>query len=252
MNNMSRNFFRIVLIAAALSALVSCSAAKVVYFQDTEDKVPIALQEAELIRFEPGDQLRIMIQSRDPEIVRIFNLLSDSAYSIDQQGNIDMPVIGQIRIAGLTRNQAIQEIKYKLLELKLVKDPIVTIQYEGLGYYVLGEVSSRGRKDILRDKITIMEAIAEANDLTIDGQRDNVLVLRTEGDVQIPYRVSLLDTKSLYASPAYYIRQNDIIYVEPNNKRRTSTMINGTQVFTPGFWVSTLTFVMSIVTLLSR
>lgn len=232
--------------------MVSCASAKVVYFQDTEDGVPIALQAVELIKFEPGDQLRIMVQSRDPEIVRIFNLLSDSAYSIDQQGNIDMPVVGRIKLAGLTRDEAIQEIKYKLLELKMVKDPIVTIQYDGLGYYVLGEVTQRGRKEITRDNINIMEAIAEAHDLTIDGQRDNVLVLRTEGNRQVPYRVSLLDTRSLYSSPAYYIKQNDIIYVEPNNKRRTSTMINGTQMFTPGFWVSSVTFVMSLITLLTK
>lgn len=232
--------------------MVSCASAKVVYFQDTEDGVPIALQAVELIKFEPGDQLRIMVQSRDPEIVRIFNLLSDSAYSIDQQGNIDMPVVGRIKLAGLTRDEAIQEIKYKLLELKMVKDPIVTIQYDGLGYYVLGEVTQRGRKEITRDNINIMEAIAEAHDLTIDGQRDNVLVLRTEGNRQVPYRVSLLDTRSLYSSPAYYIKQNDIIYVEPNNKRRTSTMINGTQMFTPGFWMSSFTFVMSLITLLTK
>lgn len=232
--------------------MVSCASAKVVYFQDTEDGVPIALQAVELIKFEPGDQLRIMVQSRDPEIVRIFNLLSDSAYSIDQQGNIDMPVVGRIKLAGLTRDEAIQEIKYKLLELKMVKDPIVTIQYDGLGYYVLGEVTQRGRKEITRDNINIMEAIAEAHDLTIDGQRDNVLVLRTEGNRQVPYRVSLLDTRSLYSSPAYYIKQNDIIYVEPNNKRRTSTMINGAQMFTPGFWVSSVTFVMSLITLLTK
>lgn len=242
-------FFTSVLVALALSA---CAATQVAYLQDLQPEVPITLQEVASIKFEPGDQLRIMIHSRDPEIVRIFNLLSGSAYTVDQQGCIDMPVLGRIRIAGLTRDEASNEIKYKLLEQRLVKDPVVTIEYDGLGYYMLGEVKKRGRKEIIQDHMTLLEAIAEAEDLDLYGRRDNIMVLRTVDGVQTAYRVSLLDVESLYSSPAFYIKQNDVIYVEPNNKRSASTTVNGTSVLTPGFWMSVFTFTMSLITLLVR
>ena len=232
--------------------MASCAPTKVVYLQDIAPEISIAVKEAALIRFEPSDRLHIKIHSRDPEIVRIFNLLSDTPYTINSRGYIDMPVLGPIKIAGLTRDEAINEIKYKLLDLKLVKDPVVTIEYEGMGYYLLGEINHKGRKEITKDNITLLQALSEAGDLNIDGRRDNILVLRTVNGEQTPYRVSLLDVESLYSSPVYYIKQNDIIYVEPNNKKRASTGVNGTAVLTPGFWISMFTFAVSVVSLLTR
>lgn len=245
----------LVLLMTAIAA-VSCSSTKnIVYLQDIEPEVSLMLKDAELIRFEPGDRLRIVVHSRDSEIVRVFNLLDNSGqgngrhlpYTIDQQGYIDMPVLGPIKIAGLTREETINEIKYKLLDLKLVKDPIVTIEYEELCYYMMGEISSRGRKTIVKDRITLLEAISDAGDLTIDGRRDNILVLRTVNGRQTPYRVSLLDTESLYSSPVFYLQQNDIVYVEPNRKKSNNSTVNGNNLLTPGFWMSAASFVLSLV-----
>ena len=235
---------------------VSCSSTKkIIYLQDIEPEVAITLKSPELIRFGAGDRLRIVVHSRDAEIVRVFNLLDNSGqgnghhtpYTIDQQGYIDMPVLGPIKVAGLTREEAINEIKYKLLELRLVKDPIVTIEYEDMCYYMLGEINSRGRKTINKDRITLLEAISEAGDLSIDGRRDNILVLRTENGRQIPYRVNILNTETLYSSPVYYLQQNDIVYVEPNNKKSNSSTVNGNNVLTPGFWMSAASFTLSLI-----
>lgn len=252
---MNRVFAKILVFALAALVIASCSSTKkVVYLQDLEPEVSLTLKERELIRFEPGDRLRIVVHSRDAEIVRVFNLLDNSGqgnghhspYTIDQNGYIDMPVLGTIKIAGLTREETINEIKYKLLEMRLVKDPIVTIEYEDLCYYIIGEVSSRGRKTITKDHITLLEAIADAGDLTIDGRRDNVLVLRTVNGRQTPYRVNLLETESLYSSPVFYLQQDDIIYVEPNKKRKNSASVNAGNLSTPSFWMSLVSFALSL------
>lgn len=249
---MNKRFLGILISVIVAGIVNSCAPTKVVYLQDLQAEVPIMIKEVALIKFEPGDQLRIMIHSRDPEIVRIFNLLSGSAYVIDQQGDIDMPVLGKIRIAGLTREQATNAIKYKLLDLRLVKDPVVTIEYEQMGYYLLGEVSNRGKKIITQDYLTLLEALSEAGDLSLDGRRDNVMVLRTVDGQQTPYRVNLLDVESVYSSPVFYIKQNDIIYVEPNTKRQASTTVNGTRLLTPSFWISMFTFTLSLISLISK
>lgn len=235
-------------------ALTSCASKNIVYLQDIQPNVAMALQEPQPIRFEPGDRLKIVVHSRDGEVAKVFNILDNSGegkgnhsiYTIDKSGYVDLPVLGPLKVAGLTREETANEIKYKLLESRMLKDPIVTIDYEGFGYSVLGEVKSPGRKSIERDQITLIEAIAEAGDLTIDGKRDNILVLRTENGIQTPYRVNVLDTRDLYSSPVYYLQQNDVIYVEPNPKKASSSTATGSSILTPGFWMSTISAVISL------
>lgn len=233
----------------------SCSSnKKIVYLQDIQPNISMAVQEPQPIKFEEGDQITIIVHSRDAEVAKVFNVLGKggehSRYIVDDDGYVEMPVLGRIKVAGLTRDEAAREIKYKLLESRMVKDPMVTIDYSGMGYTVLGEVRSPGRKEIDRDQITLLEAIGDAGDLTIDGVRENILVLRTENGMQTPYRVNLLDTRSLYSSPVYYVQQNDVIYVEPNEKKSNQASVNGNNLLTPGFWMSTFSFAASLVTLL--
>lgn len=258
---MSKRILRILLLMLGVGMMTSCSSVKnIVYLQDIQPNVSIMTQKPELIKFEPGDQLRIIVHSRDAEVSRIFNLLDHSGqgngrhalYTIDEMGFIDMPILGRIKISGLTREETINEIKYLLLDSRMVKDPVITIEYDGLTYSVLGEIKSPGRKEITHDKLTLLDAIANAGDLTIDGRRDNILVLRTKNGVQTPYRVNILDTKSLYSSPVYYIQQNDIIYIEPNNKKTNTSTVNGNTLLTPGFWMSATSFVLSLIFLLVK
>lgn len=258
---MYKNSATILLGAALIYLMTACSPAKnITYLQDIQPGVSMMVQNAKKIKLEPGDQLRVIIHSRDGEIMKIFNLTNGSnerginhaSYTVDDRGYIDMPVLGQIKVLGLTREEAANEIKYRLLASRMVKDPIVTIEYGEMGYSVLGEVRSPGRKSINRDKITLLEGIASAGDLTIEGRRDNILVLREENGMQTPYRVNLLETESLYSSPVYYLQQNDVIYVEPNEKKVNQSTVNGSTFLTPGFWMSTASFVISLVLLLTK
>lgn len=246
------------LIAGAL-LLTSCGASrKVVYLQDIQPNVPLILQEVKSIRLQPGDKLSIVIHSRDRELVSIFNLFDGAGegngnhalYTVDDRGYIDMPVLGPIKAEGQTRQELSNLIKYRLLESKLIKEPTVVVEYANLGYYFLGEKS--GRMPIERDHVTLLEALSEAGDLTLSATRDNILVLRTENGVQTPYRVSLLKVEDLYASPVYYLQQNDIIYIEPILSKRTQANVNGSMFYTYGFWTSMASALMSLILLITK
>lgn len=255
---MFQKFLTMAAIIMPFYLLTGCSSSKnITYLQDIQPGVSMMVQESQPIRFQPGDQLKVVVHSRDAEVGRVFNLLDNSGqgngrhsqYTVDEAGFIDMPVIGRLRVSGLTREETVNEIKYRLLESRMLKDPIVTIEFDGLGFSALGELRNPGRKNITRDHVTLLEGIAEAGDLTIDGRRDNVLVLRTENGKQVPYRVNLLDTESVYSSPVYYLQQNDVIYVEPTEKKSNQSTANGNTLLTPGFWMSTASFAVSMVLL---
>lgn len=244
--------------------LSSCgSATKVVYLQDIQPNITVALQEAQDIKLRSGDKLNIIVHSRDQELVQMFNLVNNtnggsgangnySLYTIDNTGKIDMPILGLMTVEGLTRIELANMIKYKLLAGNLVRDPIVTVEYANLGYSVLGEVNNPGRKEIERDRVTLLEALAEAGDLTIQGRRDNILVLRTEEGKQTPYRIDLTQTNSVYSSPVYYLQQNDMIYVEPNDVRANQSTLNANTTRTPSFWISSASFIMTLILFLTN
>ena len=177
---------------------------------------------------------------------------SSNSYTIDNQGNIDVPNLGLINTIGLTRLELANKIKQELLSQELLKDPVVTVEFTNLSYSIIGEVNNPGRKEFTRDQLTLLEAIAEAGDLTINGRRDNILVLRTDNGIQKPYRVDLTEINSLYASPAYYLKQNDFIYVEPNQMKANQSKQNAGTFRTPTFWMSLASFITSLVMIFTR
>lgn len=252
-------------------AAVSCSApSHITYFQDlrpgeSEQQVVAATE----IKVRPGDKLSIIVNSRDPQLSQMFNLpyvtqqigrvsasgssgsannssQGISGYTVDEEGQIDFPVLGKLEIAGKNREEIAAFIKGELLAKDLVKDPIVTVEYMNLCISVLGEVVSPGRYSIDRDKVTLLDAISMAGDLTIYGKREKVLVLREENGVQRVYGVNLCSAEHLYTSPAYYLRQNDVVYVEPNNVRARQSTVNGNNVRSTSFWLSLASFLTTI------
>ncbi len=245
--------------------LASCkSATNISYMQNLQPNLPIEVQEEKTIKLQPGDRLNITVSSRDEELVRIFNVNTNEmsntrnnnsglgVYTVDAQGQIDFPTLGLISVGGKSRLDVANEIKYRLLSGNFVRDAVVTVDYADMGFFALGELGTKGRVPITRDKVTILEAIAEAGDLTIDGRRENVTVLRTVNGVQTPYIVNLTDAQSIYSSPVYYIQQNDIIYVEPSQKKANESTPTANMFNTPGFWMGLASFAITIVNFLVK
>lgn len=235
---------------------ISCKTPQdIAYLQDVTANVPIKLQNDGFIRFQPGDKLSIYVHSRDQKLMDLLNLIKGSstnissnsngglyAYTVDSKGEIDFPVIGAVKVQGFTRTEVAQTIKQLLITNDLCKDPTITVEFYNMNFSVLGTVGGAGTIPITKDRITILEAVAMAKDLQIDGKRNNILVMRQVGEEQVPYRVDLTSAKSIYNSPAYYIQQNDVVYVEPNNKNKRNSTVMGSSAYQPTFWMSLASF----------
>lgn len=261
--------FKSAIFVLVLSCLaVSCSTPKnIAYFQGAENAeiFEIASASNKTIKVEPFDKLSITVNCKDPALAQVFNLnvftnttaqktgyngtdnyrdynigYSDgiNAFTVSADGTIDYPVLGKIKVEGMTRSELAAFIKGEIMGRGLIKDPVVTVEFLNVGISVLGEVVSPGRYDMNVDAITIMEALSLARDLTIQGNRENVKVLRKEGDKVQTYIVDITDAEGLMKSPAYYLKQGDIIYVEPNAIRKRQTTNNGNSVLNVSFWVS--------------
>jgi polysaccharide export outer membrane protein len=175
---------------------------------------------------------------------------SISGYTVDSHGDIDFPVLGKIHLAGLTREEAENSIKSLLIKSRQIKDPVVIVEFMNLGFSVLGDVARPGRYKIDRDRFTLFDALSLAGDLTINGQREDVALVRHEVNHDVLYRLNLLDIQQIYDSPAFYVQQGDVIYVTPNDKRQRESTINGNNVRSTSFWISVSSLATSITTLL--
>lgn len=225
----------------ALMAMASCGTVKdIAYFQNKVVNEPEAIDKHAGIVIQPKDMLSIVVSSRNPELVAMFNLPVVSyqagsevvssgynqrlmGYVVDNDGGIDFPVLGPIQVSGLTRWELSELIKNKLLKDGLLTDAVVTVEFMNFKVSVIGEVNAPGTYTIEGDKVTILQAISLARDLTIFGLRENVLVIRERDGERTIYEVNLCDV-SLFKSPAYYLQQNDVVYVQPSEvKARQST-----------------------------
>jgi polysaccharide export outer membrane protein len=260
-----RNIFRYILLGLAGAVLLaSCANVRnFSYLQDLQPGVPLAVQELQQLTLQPGDRIQITVFSRDKELTELFNLYDQPnggggsngryhAYTVRTDGTVELPTLGPVKVQGLTRQEVADQIKYMLLSSKLLLDPTVIVEYYDLSFYALGELGRHGRIEIPTDHITLLEAISLAGDLTTDGKRENVLVLRTENGIQTPYTVDLTNTRSIYGSPVYYIRQNDVIYVEPNQKKALQSDQNASTLRSLGFWMGLPSYITSLVLIITQ
>lgn len=260
--------------------LTGCSTPKdIAYFQDVDTAIVAESAARRSITLRPEDKLSIIVSSKDSELAAMFNLpmvngriqpgltglpvreggrtqslTADgfSYYTVNNNGDIDFPVLGLIHVEGMTRSELASYIKNQIIALGYIKDPVVTIEFQNLGISVLGEVSSPGRYSANRDHISVLDALAMAGDLTIQGQRQNVLVVRDADGKRETYRLDLTKGSELLQSPAYYLQQDDIVYVEPNSYRKRQTTVNGNNVLSASFWVSVASLLTSIAVLIVK
>lgn len=233
------------LFIAAISGVLmlsSCGTVKdIAYFQNKVVNEPEKIDKHAGIVIQPKDMLSIVVSSRNPELVVMFNLpmvqhMAGSeiaggssqqrllGYVVDNNGCIDFPVLGTLKVAGLTRWELADMIKKRLLKEGYLTDAVVTVEFMNFKVSVIGEVTAPGTYSIEGDKVTILQALSLARDLTIYGQRENVSVIRERDGERVIYQINLCDV-DLFKSPAYYLQQNDVIYVEPSiEKARQSTI----------------------------
>lgn len=249
--------------------LSACNTSKeILYFQDIAVNQPETIVGEKDITVQPKDQISIVVSSKDPQLAALFNLTrvqyragndaslgssngEISGYTLDADGDIDFPVLGTLHVAGMTKSQIAALVKTKLMKENLVNDPVVTVEFMNLYFSVLGEVKSPGKYSISKDRISLLEAISMAGDLTIYGKRDAIFVIREENGERVTHWVDIR-SKDIFKSPVYYLKQNDVIYVQPNNVRAGQSTLNENSVKSVSMWISIASFLTSLGVLLFK
>jgi polysaccharide biosynthesis/export protein len=232
-SNLKKSVFILV-----FAGLASCTNTKnIVYFNNIQDqrlKTTVAATETII---QQNDLLSISVSSLNPEASALFNSPNESTpvatsatsatntltvgYLVNPEGDIQFPVLGAVHAAGLTKSQLTKVIKGQLTEKKLLIDPIVTIRHLNFRVSVLGEVTRPGVFTIPNEKLSLLEALGLAGDVTIYGKKDNVLLIREEEGGEKTIKRLNLQSEDIFNSPYYYLRSNDVIYVEPSENRVT-------------------------------
>ncbi len=209
-----------------VGALSSCGSSKKIatdylYFRGAEDTITVQAKETTI---QPADLLSIQVYSRtqNQEQAAIFNIppstnsLLLQGYQVSAAGNIDLPLIGPVRAAGTTKDELQQTLVQKLTPY--VRNPSVLIRFLQFNINVLGEVRNPGAQKFAVDRVTIIDALSAAGDLTDFGKREDVTVIREENGKRIYHTVDLR-SRTLFESPVYVLQPNDIVYVGPNSNK---------------------------------
>lgn len=246
--------FRLSVLLLSITLLSSCvNTRKSTYFVDQNDAVLETTSISPETVITPSHLLGITVSSLNPTATVIFNttpngITQGNGYLVNKDGNIQFPVLGEIKAEGLTGNQLREQIVKSLVDKKLLVDPIVSVRFLNFKVTVLGEVGRPTVIDVPNEKISLLEALGLAGDITIYGKKDNVMIIREENNKKIIKRVNL-NTSSVFNSPYYYLKANDVVYVEAN-KAKVSTSTRTTQLL-PVFFTS-LSFLAIIVDRLIR
>ena len=258
----ARHSFYSVIALAIVFIFGSCADTKsVTYFQDLgEGVIPSSVLNLEPI-IQKSDILSITVTSPNPEATVMFNapnmmalnsntqagpgnIAPSSGYLVNQDGYIEFPSLGSIQAAGMTKQKLKDQITKQLIDGKLLVDPIVTIRYLNFRVTVIGEVARPTVVTVPNEKISILEALGLAGDLTIYAKRDNVLLIREEKGSKLIKRINL-NSSEIFSSPYYYLKSNDVVYIEPNRTKVASA--SRTQQLLPTI-LSGLSFIAIILT----
>ena len=256
--------FGMFLLASIL--LSSCGSTKnVAYFKNSDS---INFENSRFLydaRIMPKDQITVSVNTTTPEASLPFNLLLQNAYQqgrilntgggtlmpylVDNEGYINMPIIGRLKVGGLTKSEAESLVTEKIRPyLAESENPVVTVTMASYSVSVLGEVNRPGTFQVSREKITILEALAQAGDLTIYGVRDRVKLIREDATGQKSMITLNLNDANIVTSPYYYLQQNDVVYVEPNKVKAQNSMVGQTT----SLWISATGILISLASLLTN
>ena len=261
--------YRFLAVTAIVVLAAGCSPTtyqQIDYLQDLNYETTLELKENKGILIQPQDQLSIVVSSRNPELSAALNKpmatyqagseITESAgsqrilgYVVDNYGNIEFPMLGNIHVAGLTRWDLQNMIKEQIISKGILLDPIVTVEFMNFRISVMGEVQSPGTYSVTGDKITLLGALSLAHDLTIYGRRDNVTVIREQNGKREIYKVDLRSS-AMFDSPAYYLQQNDVVYVYPNAVRAGQSTINENYFKSGSFWISLASVAVTVTNLI--
>ncbi|TAI48589.1 polysaccharide biosynthesis/export family protein [Flagellimonas allohymeniacidonis] len=225
---------KLVCLSASALLVFSCaSKQEVVYFQDAQEFETLVDDNSFTTKFKVDDLISINVSTLDPEASAPFNLFRGAEeggirpeqvnYLVDKNGEIDFPVIGKVKIAGLSPSETQELLTEKLKDY--LKNPIINIRIRNFTVTILGAVNRPGTYQVNGEQITILEAIGLAGDINIKGRRDNVMVVRDFDGTKVYNRVNL-NSKQAFKSPVYYLTQNDVIYVEPNRSGKTASNLD--------------------------
>lgn len=228
------------LLFAVLFLFFSCASKKnVVYYQNIDGMNVSQSTTSYEVKIQPDDILLIIVSAEDPEIAIPFNLttvavsssgrpdiatgqLTTQTYLVDKNGSIEFPVLGKVQVGGLTRTEVLQSLKEKIGVY--IKKPIINLRITNFKVSLQGEVNVPGTYTVASERLTLIEALSMAKDLTIYGKRNSILVIRESNGVKSFNRVDI--TKADFInSPFYYLAQNDVVYVEPNATRVNSSVV---------------------------
>ncbi len=228
-----------ILLAICLVILSSCGASKKLsYLQDMDTLTTYDVTDEPDIKVSANDRLNITVTCKTPELAAPFNIASGAAsvdinngtvsagalstasngYLVDKQGNISFPILGTINVAGKTLQEVRETIEGEIIAKNYIKDPIVLVEFVNFQITVLGEVNSKGNFIVSNSRINILQAIALAGDIPTSAVIDDIWVIRTEGRERNVYSINL-KSKECFNSPAFYLQQNDIVYVKPKKTK---------------------------------
>jgi polysaccharide export outer membrane protein len=230
------------LFAAALLISSCANVRKTEYFADQRDSDIVAKNVVPLNYIQSNDIISITVSSLNPAATTIFNMPTNSyvtsttasgnslqspGYLVGTDGYVQFPVLGNIKVLGLTTNQLRLNLTQQLIDKKLLVDPVVTVRQLNFKVSVLGEVGHPTVINVPSEKISLLEALGLAGDITIYGRKDNVMIIREENGHKTIRRLDL-NSKELFSSPYYYLKSNDVVYVEAN-KAKVSNSGRGAQ-----------------------
>ena len=272
---MKRTTFPLLVCAFLLGLTTSCvSNKKMIYLQGATQQyaLPQDINEVFELQVQPDDQLAISVSSKDNELLQRFNnntLIGGgnnsqtgtntvnvssgvSYFRVNKKGNIEFPIFGTLHVGGLTTSEVSAMVQKRMIEEGYINDAVVNTKIMSFKVTVMGYVKTPGTQTYQGERLTILEALGKAGDLTNSAYRDNVLVLREENGQRKVYEVNLLDNQAVFNSPAYYLQQNDVIYVQPNKSQRVKGSTSYTWLSVGSTVVGMVVSIVSLIVALKR